>query len=228
LSAHDQDEVRGAAEDTAQDHAHRDDQAPELETTKPRRSDKADPHFEHYARMRTQGAASTQPTAASTKRGDETPAVVPDARRALRGAATDAEKALAGERVFRNLLWPVKGGAVVRPSGAKQPGLLIEAPQGTGVRAAADGVVVHAGKGLADYGDVVALLHGNGWVTLYDGAAEIAVKPGERVLRGQWIARVPSSVNKQAHTTAHVRFEWRDAGVRKDPMPVLVGVPQER
>jgi murein DD-endopeptidase MepM/ murein hydrolase activator NlpD len=207
-----------------------------------------DPHFAYYAQPARENEAESRletapaktvasnakpvsappPSAASDD--DSTvpaPPALPDVTRLLRAAASAEEKALAGERIFRNLLWPVKGGVVREGYSAKRPALLIDAELNAGVRAAADGIVLHAGSGLPGYGDVVVLLHGNGWVTLYDGARDIAVKAGDHVLRGQWIGRVGSGNASEAAATARLRFEWRDAGTRRDPAAVLIGAPQE-
>jgi murein DD-endopeptidase MepM/ murein hydrolase activator NlpD len=116
----------------------------------------------------------------------------------------------------------VKGGVLRQGFGKKRPRLDIAAPRGSAVRAAADGLVVYSGDGVPGYGNVVVLLHGNGWVTLYAGNEANAVQQGQQVLRGQWIAHVGVSPG-QAHSG--LRFEWLQAGIRMDPSSVLSGAP---
>lgn len=140
----------------------------------------------------------------------------------LREAPDEQEKALAAGRTFRNLLWPVKGGALQRAFAPKRPSTEIAAPLGSAVRAAADGIVVYSGDGVPGYGNVVVLLHGNGWVTVYAGNQDNAVQLGQRVLRGEWIAHVGAASGDEQ---ARLRFEWLEGGARKDPRELLTGAP---
>jgi murein DD-endopeptidase MepM/ murein hydrolase activator NlpD len=128
-------------------------------------------------------------------------------------------------RLFGNVLWPVKGGRLASGAGGSEtPDLRIEADPDSGIRAAADGLVLFAGDGLDGAGAAVVLLHRNGWVTAYRTTGEIHATPGERVLRGQWIARVGEAGDLGAPS---MRFELRDAGAPRDPGPLLVQVPTD-
>ncbi len=71
-------------------------------------------------------------------------------------------------------------------------GLDIVAPHGEPVRAAADGVVVQAGR-TAGYGWMVHLSHGYGLGTRYGHLSAVLVRPGERVRKGDVIGRVGST-----------------------------------
>jgi len=71
-------------------------------------------------------------------------------------------------------------------------GLDIVAPHGAPVRAAADGVVVQAGR-AAGYGWMVHLSHGYGLATRYGHLSEVLVRPGQRVRKGEIIGRVGST-----------------------------------
>lgn len=126
-------------------------------------------------------------------------------------------------RTFGNVLWPTKGGRIVRgfePGGHR--GIDIAVDPGTAVRAAADGIVVFAGDGLDGVGKAVVLLHENGWVTLYGGNGELDVKAGDKVLRGQWIAHTGNTADGDV---PHLHFELHDGGELRDPAPLLVGAP---
>lgn len=127
-------------------------------------------------------------------------------------------------RTFSNVLWPAKGGELVRGFEADgHRGLDVAAEPGTAVRAAADGIVVFAGEGLEGMGRTVVLLHKNGWVTVYGGNRAAHVAPGERVKRGEWIAEVGATAAAEG---PHLHFELHEAGAVRDPEPLLVQVPE--
>ena len=85
-------------------------------------------------------------------------------------------------------------------------------PEGTPVKAAENGVVIYAGDGLKDFGNTVLVRHENGLVTVYGHASALKVKRGEKVKRGQEIARSGMSGTTDA---PKLHFE-----VRKDSAPV--------
>lgn len=68
-------------------------------------------------------------------------------------------------------------------------GVDITAPRGARIRATANGRVVRAGRETG-YGKVIEIDHGHGLRTLYGHAAQITVRRGERVERGDLIGRV--------------------------------------
>lgn len=71
-------------------------------------------------------------------------------------------------------------------------GLDIVAPHGEPVRAAADGVVVQAGRTVG-YGWMVHISHGYGLGTRYGHLSAVLVRPGQRVRKGDVIGRVGST-----------------------------------
>jgi murein DD-endopeptidase MepM/ murein hydrolase activator NlpD len=143
------------------------------------------------------------------------------AERLLRAAPDPRGEGELGRR-FSNLLWPVKGGSPGRGfQQGRHRAIDVQAPPGTAVRVAADGLVVYSGEGLRGYGHAIVVLHRSGWVTVYgsvraDGAAEA----GTRVLRGEWIGRV---AEQDATTAPHLHFEWLVDGRRNDPSGHFVG-----
>lgn len=93
-------------------------------------------------------------------------------------------------------------------------GIDITAPRGTPIMAAARGRVVFASR-RSGYGLSVELDHGYGYSTLYGHASELLVRPGQRVERGDLIARVGST---GLSTTPHVHYEVRVGDRPVNPM----------
>ncbi len=128
------------------------------------------------------------------------------------------------------LLWPVDDGGWVRGFGyvrVTRPELLhrgidIAAPVGTTVRAVADGIVAYADNGVHGYGNLVMIVHANGWMSLYAHNSRVTVPAGYRVRRGERIALVGQT--GIAHGP-HVHFElWQD-GHAVDPAALMDGGP---
>lgn len=94
---------------------------------------------------------------------------------------------------------------------AEHRGVDVGAPEGSPIRAAADGVVRRAGS-RGGYGNAVEIDHGDGTSTLYAHARDLKVREGDRVARGQEIATVGATGRA---TGPHLHFE-----VRVDDRPV--------
>jgi len=98
-------------------------------------------------------------------------------------------------------------------SGRMHYGLDIAASVGTPIKAADGGKVVYAGwKG--SYGYMVEINHGNGYVTRYAHCSSINVKVGQRVYKGQVIAKVG---NTGRSTGPHLHFEVLKNGRNVNP-----------
>jgi murein DD-endopeptidase MepM/ murein hydrolase activator NlpD len=96
-------------------------------------------------------------------------------------------------------------------------GVDLSAPMGTDIFAALDGQVVASGK-QKQYGNFVAVDHGNGVVTLYAHCNRSFVEAGEIVRRGQKIAEVGRTGNA---TGPHLHFELRLDGIPQNPLPKM-------
>ena len=121
--------------------------------------------------------------------------------------------------------WPARG-RVIAPfnhsgQGTKNDGINIALPLGTGIEAAEGGVVAYAGSELKGYGNLVLVRHDNGWVSAYAHASEIMVKRGDRVTRGQVIAKAGRSGDV---TQPQLHFELRKGAKPVDPMPFLAAL----
>ncbi|MGF1466765.1 MAG: murein hydrolase activator EnvC family protein [Sandaracinaceae bacterium] len=139
--------------------------------------------------------------------------------RLLRRAPSEELRARVAGELFSDLLWPVRGGRMVR-GGSR---LRIAAERGAGVRAAADGLVVFAGRSPGR-GRTVALLDRRGWVTLYGSLDRIGVRAGQQVRRGQWVGRVGHSGPGRQD---RLDFEVRIGGRAVAPLELLRGVPDD-
>ena len=120
--------------------------------------------------------------------------------------------------------WPIRG-AIVAGYGAlldgvRNDGINIAAPAGAPVRASADGEVVYKGDELAGYGNLLLVKHEGGWVSAYAHTGQILVNKGERVLKGQVIAKVGDTGSVDA---PQLHFELRHDLRPQDPIAALNG-----
>lgn len=118
--------------------------------------------------------------------------------------------------------WPVRG-PILRSfgnigSGQRNDGINIGAALGTPIAAAADGVVAYVGQDIPAYGTLILLRHGDGWLSAYGYADSITVARGQKVVRGQTIAKSgisPYSGQPQLH------FEIRNGVKPVNPIGYL-------
>ncbi|OCG06358.1 hypothetical protein A9G15_10865 [Gilliamella apis] len=114
--------------------------------------------------------------------------------------------------------WPVNGNTIHRFGETLQgelrwKGMVIDARDGTQVKAIADGRVILA-SWLQGYGFVVALEHGKGDMSLYGYNQRVLVEVGEKVRAQQPVAIVGSSGGQN---TSGLYFEIRRDGKALDP-----------
>ena len=123
-------------------------------------------------------------------------------------------------------LWPVRGhlleGYGAGPDGTHNDGINIAAPRGAAVQATDGGVVAYAGNELRGYGNLVLIKHPNGWISAYAHCDLILVKTGQKVARGQVIARVGSTGNV---SEPQLHFELRRGKKPVDPREYLAPLP---
>ncbi|MFY8114256.1 MAG: peptidoglycan DD-metalloendopeptidase family protein [Rhabdaerophilum sp.] len=137
---------------------------------------------------------------------------LPEKEAAATTEATDAP-------TFR---WPARGRVIsgfgARGTGGANDGINIALPEGTPVRAAEGGTVVHADDALKGYGKLVLIRHPSGYVSVYAHNSELKVKRGESVRRGQVIASSGQSGNV---TAPQLHFEIRKGATPVDPNKYL-------
>jgi len=125
-------------------------------------------------------------------------------------------------------LWPVSAqvsshfGWRRNPMGGRggefHSGIDIRAPRNTPIRAAGGGTVSFAGW-RGGYGLVVMINHGSGVTTLYAHNSVNLVSVGQRIERGEIIARVGTTGRT---TGPHVHFEVHINGTATDPWPFMM------
>jgi murein DD-endopeptidase MepM/ murein hydrolase activator NlpD len=123
-------------------------------------------------------------------------------------------------------LWPVRG-HVLAPygsgtDGTHNDGINIGAPRGTAVQVVDTGVVAYTGNELRGYGNLILVKHANGWISAYAHCDLMLVKRGEKVARGQVIARVGSTGNV---SEPQLHFELRRGNHAVDPREFLAPLP---
>lgn len=123
--------------------------------------------------------------------------------------------------------WPVRGRVIAvfgpAPGGTHNDGINISAPLGTIVSAAENGTVAYAGDALKGFGNLLLIKHSGGWVSAYAHNDVLLVKRGDRVRRGQPVARLG---NTGGVSSPQLHFELRQGVKPIDPLdhlPQLVG-----
>jgi len=125
-------------------------------------------------------------------------------------------------RAGKAFLWPVKGKVITAygwgGKGIQNDGINIAAPRGTPVKAAENGVVVYAGNELKGFGSLLLIKHEGGWVTAYAHLDQLLVGRGDKVKRGQTIAKVGATGGVSA---PQLHFEIRKGAKPVDPRDQL-------
>ena len=152
------------------------------------------------------------PAKSSAKEPEQTASIAPQATAYAPAPATAAAQPVG----FR---WPAKGRVIAGFGGSGgNEGINIAVPEGTSVKAAEDGTVAYAGSEVKGYGKLVLIRHDNGYVSAYAHNGEIGVKRGDKVKRGQVVAKSGQSGNV---TSPQLHFEIRRGSTPVDPVPFL-------
>ncbi|WP_248310406.1 M23 family metallopeptidase [Bosea sp. 117] len=173
----------------------------------------------------TKTAATTKPVEAKPLAAAPAPLAEPKTETiaAVKPAESSVEVRDADAGVqFR---WPVRGRVISgfgpKPGGQQNEGINVSVPEGTSVKAAEDGVVAYAGNELKGYGNLVLIKHADGWVTAYAHNSAIDVKKGDKVKRGQTIAKAGQTGSV---SSPQVHFEIRKGSQAVDPSQHLAGL----
>jgi len=164
---------------------------------------------------------TTTPATTKAKTPEEADAATEAAMEAVEAAKDSGPAAGSGKGAF---VWPVQGKVIgtfgSSKEGLKNDGINIAAPSGAPVVASADGTVAYAGNELRGFGNMVLIRHDGGYVTAYAHNASLLVKKGDKVKRGQTIARVGAT---GAVFGPQLHFEVRKGTQPVDPMTFLGG-----
>ncbi|MEL6374913.1 MAG: peptidoglycan DD-metalloendopeptidase family protein [Pseudomonadota bacterium] len=118
--------------------------------------------------------------------------------------------------------WPATGRIISkfgpRRDGTHNDGINIAVPMNTPVQAAENGVVAYAGDELRGYGNLILIRHADNWVTAYAHNAEMMVKRGDKVKRGDVIAKAGKTGTVDR---PQVHFELRKGSKPVNPRPYL-------
>ena len=114
-------------------------------------------------------------------------------------------------------IWPASGTVIAGFNESTNKGVGIAGKAGDPVVAADSGVVIYA-DWMGGYGNAVIIDHGGGVSTLYGHNSELLVGEGQRVNKGQVIARAGSTGYS---TGPHVHFEVRLNGSPTNPLDYL-------
>ncbi|MBN1935123.1 MAG: M23 family metallopeptidase [Anaerolineae bacterium] len=118
-----------------------------------------------------------------------------------------------------SFIWPV-GGYISQGFWEFHKAIDIAGAHGDIVVAADSGYVVYASWDSTGYGNLVAIDHGNGFVTYYAHLYGFTVDVGQSVQRGQQIGARGSTGRS---TGSHLHFEVRYNGVLRNPISFLPG-----
>jgi murein DD-endopeptidase MepM/ murein hydrolase activator NlpD len=152
---------------------------------------------------------------------------------ALRGPASESlrpdsgptsdgeERRRAEQEADLRFHWPLHGRLGSRfgwRDGRRHEGIDLLAEPGTAIRAAEAGRVIHSGRGLGAYGQVVILKHAGRYSSVYAHNRRNLVRVGEFVEKGQEIAEVGETGNASG---PHCHFELRRDRRPLDPLALL-------
>lgn len=96
-------------------------------------------------------------------------------------------------------------------------GIDIAAPNGTPIKAAADGKVTFSGT-MGGYGNLIIITHENGVQTYYGHCSKLCVSVGDEITAGDIIGKVGSTGQS---TGNHLHFEIRKNGSQINPQSYL-------
>ena len=172
--------------------------------------------------INSQQARPTTQVAAVDQRATMTDAAPSAAQGPAGSEVASAAGAVAGASSTLNFRWPATGRVLAkfgpRADGTHNDGIDIAVPLGAEVVAAESGVVAYAGNELKGFGNLVLIRHEGGWVTAYAHNDELLVARGDRIRRGQAIAKAGKTGNVDQPT---LHFEVRQGSKPVDPMPML-------
>jgi murein DD-endopeptidase MepM/ murein hydrolase activator NlpD len=116
-----------------------------------------------------------------------------------------------------DFIWPTPVRTITQGFHRLHSGLDISNSHKESIYAAADGFVELSGW-RSGYGNTVILNHGDGFKTLYGHSSELYVKAGDKVVKGQVIAKQGNTGRVRGATGIHLHFEIIKNGSKVNPL----------
>lgn len=159
------------------------------------------------------GSPTPEPPSASQPlpQDDTEPAAKPAETTAAPDLGEDQSQAASSNA---RMSMPVQGDIIREYSKGKNDGIDISASPGTSVKSAADGVVAAITEDTNGI-PIIVVKHPDNLLTVYSNVANVAVKKGDQVGRGDKLAEI------RRDGTAAVHFEVREGFDSVDPAPYL-------
>lgn len=118
--------------------------------------------------------------------------------------------------------WPVKGKVISEfgtvAKGQHNDGVNIKTKEGAFIKAAENGVVAYAGNEIKGFGNLLLIKHSGGWMTAYAHNSKLVVKRGQKVKRGEVVAKAGSTGNVK---TPQLHFEVRAGKKAVNPLKYM-------
>jgi len=180
-------------------------------------------------RSRAMGGETSPAMTASNAAPEGTFGILKDVLGSLESGLASVKSRVENQQALERatpFLWPITGwltstfGTRKDPFTGRpdfHPGLDISAVQGTPVKATADGTVESAGY-QGNYGNAIVLTHGFGIGTRFGHLSQIAVRPGQKIMRGEVIGYVGATGRA---TSAHLHYEILINGQPINPFRIL-------
>ena len=111
-------------------------------------------------------------------------------------------------------MWPARG-TVIRNFSSSNKGIDIAGSRGQNVNAAASGQVVYSGNALRGYGNLIIINHDNEYLSAYAHNDMLLVKEGQRVKKGQVIAKMGSTDASRVMLHFEIRYRGNSVNPRK-------------
>ena len=151
-----------------------------------------------------------------------------DTLKATTFARFDRTYMLGLQRNIQPSIWPVDG-RLMSPFGRREDpfsgegaihvGVDISVPEGTPVKASADGLVTYAQWQSGGYGRLVIVTHNSGMQSWYAHLSKFDVIAGQEIRQGEVVGRVGSSGRV---TAPHLHYEVRVGGAPVNPYRFLM------
>lgn len=112
--------------------------------------------------------------------------------------------------------WPITGN-IIQGFNASTKGVDIEGAIGDPVKAAANGKVMYSGNGVRGLGNLLLVMHEDGYISAYAHNSELLAKKDQTVKKGEKIATVGQSDTD----SPRLHFEIRRRGTPVNPLSYL-------